>query len=331
MAGTRRAARSLAAVAATLSIAAAATGCGIFGDDAAAPDTEPATTTEATTTTVVPAGEPTLLDPGAEPRTELRLDLAPGTETTLAVTTDLAITQTGGDGRRQRLDSPPVTQWITYVVTDVGPDGAEVDLEVVAAFAEAAGTGLAPEAVAALDDALAGIVGTTGGATITDRGRVEGATFDVPDGAPGAVVDQLDAVEAQVAALGPPLPTEAVGVGARWEATATTPLQGASIRTTTTYTLTSLDGGAVAYEAEIRLEADAQDLAIAGLDEGTTARLASTSGSGTATGVQQLGDLGLELTARTETDQEVELTDADGTASLAQEITTATSVRTPDP
>lgn len=330
MAGALGAARSLAAVIAAVSIASAGTGCGILGDDAAAPDTEPAPT-EATTTTVMPAGEPTLLDPGAEPRTELRLELAPGTETTLAVTTDLAITQTGGDGRRQRLDSPPITQWITYAITDLGPDGAEVDLEVVAAFAQAEGTGLAPEAVADLDEALAGIVGTTGGATITDRGQVEGATFDVPDDAPSAVVDQLDAVEAQVAALGPPLPTEPVGVGARWEARAAMPLQGATVRTTTTYTLTSLDGGAVAYEAEIRLEAGAQDLAIAGLDEGTTARLASTSGAGTATGVQQLGDLGLELTARTETDQEVELTDADGTASLAQEITTATSVRTPDP
>ena len=265
--------RTLAAVAAAVALAGSVAGCGLFGDDEAAPATEPSTTAGATTTTVVAPSEPVLLDPGAEPRTELRMALAEGTETTVAVTTDLAITQTGTGGRRQRLDSPPVTQWITYVVTDVGPDGAAVDMEVVAAFADDEGTGLDPDAVADLDEALAEVVGLTGTATVTDRGRMDDVALRAPDDLTSAVAEQIDAIEAQVAAMGPPLPTEAVGVGARWEATASTSRQGATITTTTTYTVTAIADGAVSYEATIEVAADPQDLAVDGLDDGAAARL----------------------------------------------------------
>ncbi|MCB0970790.1 MAG: hypothetical protein KDA97_04635, partial [Acidimicrobiales bacterium] len=266
------------------------------------------------------------------PRQELRMALVEGTEITLAITTDLAITQTDEGGRRQRLDSPPITQWITYVVTDVGPDGAAVDLEVAAAFAEPAGTGLDPDAVADLDAALAAVAGTTGTATVTDRGRFTDVAFEAGDGLPEVVADHLDDLGAQVAALGPALPREAVGVGARWEAIATTPYQGTAATTTTTYTVTAIEDGAVSYDAEIELAIEPGDLDLDGLPEGTTARLVGSSGTGTATGTQRLDDLSLELSMQTESAQDLELAEGTGAVRpLAQEVTTATAVRTPDP
>ena len=107
---------------------------------------------------------------------------------------------------------------------------------------------------------------------------------------------------------------------------------GTAATATTTYTVTAIEDGAVSYDAEIELAIEPGDLDLDGLPEGTTARLVGSSGTGTATGTQRLDDLSLELSMQTESAQDLELAEGTGAVRpLAQEVTTATAVRTPDP
>lgn len=62
-----------------------------------------------------------------------------------------------------------------------------------------------------------------------------------------------------------PFPTEAVGVGAQWEALATLDMMGAKVRVVTSYKLIALDGDKGTLELALKGSADAQKMQMAGV------------------------------------------------------------------
>ena len=57
---------------------------------------------------------PQVLDPGAEPRTSLRMAYTEGQTATISFTSDLAVDQgTEADAPTQGIDSPPINQTLT--------------------------------------------------------------------------------------------------------------------------------------------------------------------------------------------------------------------------
>ncbi|MCU1369116.1 MAG: hypothetical protein JWO77_310, partial [Ilumatobacteraceae bacterium] len=318
---TRR--RALSVGGAALVLAATLAGCGLFGSDDASPTTttRPAPTTTTTTEAPTATSEPPeLLDPGSEPRQALRVAYTEGAEATVTFTSDLEVRQTSA-GRVQRLDSPPIGQTLTYTVGTVTDDGAELTVRIDAIGAKGKGTGLSDEELAAIDDELTPLVGLTATATATPLGELEGLAFDAPEDLPEDLAAQLDTLAEQLPALGPALPSEAVGVGASWRSTSTTSVGGAEVATTSTITVTAIDDGAIRYTATTTTTSAApQDLALDGLADGTTARLESSDLTGATTGAMGLDRILLELRTSLSGSQAISLDDGSTTTDLTQAI-----------
>lgn len=323
---TRR--RPLLAAGAALLLAGSLTSCSLFGSDGAtATTTAPAPTTTTTAPPVAGTEPPELLDPGAEPRQPLRIAYAEGDEAVITFTSDLAVTQET-DGRTQRLDSPPITQTLTYAVGAATDAGSALTIRIDAIAAKGKGTALTEEQLAALDEELAPLVGLEATAVATPLGELEDLAFDAPDGLSDSLAAQLDALEEQLPALGPALPSEPVGVGASWRTTSTTNVGGAEVETTSTVTVTAIEDGLLSYTSTITTSAEAQDLALAGLADGTTAQLASSDVQGTASGSMGLDRVALTLRTRLNGTQEITLTAQGEETALSQSLEVAYAATT---
>ncbi len=213
----------------------------------APPTTTPPTTAPATTapeTSDADAGPTvTLLDPGAEPRSPLRFDLAAGTSV-MTTSQSQEITQTFG-GRTQ----PTAAFGLVFVMQiDTVPvaDGYEVTSTLTSV---ASGPDIAADVAAALDEQLGLLVGFRSVSVVDDRGRILRAEVDETTlaAAPAEIADLMRQLgeSNQVAA---PLPDEAVGVGARWQVEQRLELNGISLVQTTEYTLTAVDGSVLTIE-----------------------------------------------------------------------------------
>jgi len=323
---TRR--RPLAVGAAVLVLAGALTGCSLFGSDEAAPaTTAPEPTTTTTEPPVASSQPPELLDPGEAPLQELRVAYTEGDEAEVTFTSDLAVTQES-EGRTQRLDSPPIRQSLTYTVGAVTDDGAELTIHIDAIEAVGKGTDLTDEELEGLDDELAPLVGLEATAVATPLGEIEDLVFDAPADLGKPLTTQLDALEEQLPAMGPALPSEPVGVGASWRTTSTTDVGGAEVQTVSTITVTAIADGTIEYTAAVRTSAEPQDLDLSGLADGTTARLVSSDLQGTTTGSLALDRVAITLRTRLTGTQEITLDGADGTNELTQSVDVAYAAST---
>ena len=320
--------RVLPVGAAAVVLAGALSGCSFFGGDEGA--ASPSTTRASTSTTAPPVAvsePPTVLDAGAEPRQELRTAFTEGQTATVTFTSDLAVDQDTG-ARAQGVDSPPISQRLIYTVGAVTDAGADLTIEIADITVKAEGTDLTDAETSALQDELAPLIGTTGNGRVTPLGELEDLVFDLPAGTGTALATQLDTLDEQIAALGPALPAEAVGVGARWTTTSTSDAAGARTETVATYTVTSLDDGTLGYTATTTSSAPPQDLAVEGLPKGTTAALQSSELTGTTTGTLALDRPGFTLRTRISGPQVLVLTTAGTDTTVNQQVSLAYSAST---
>jgi hypothetical protein len=90
--------------------------------------------------------------------------------------------------------------------------------------------------------AFAGVKGLSGMGTVSSRGFSKGVEFKAPAGANPQSRQFVDQMKESFTQLAAPLPEEAVGPGARWEAKTALKSQGMTIDQTTTYELVTLEG-----------------------------------------------------------------------------------------
>lgn len=190
-----------------------------------------------------------LLDPGAEPRTELRLDIAASCSELTTMTTIQEISQEI-DGQ-QMPEAGPIGN-VMEMETSATPigDNYEIRAEIISAVSA---PDTPPLLAANIDAELAAIVGLTSYSTLTDRAlqvpgssRVEGAE------ALGPMASTLESLNQAQS----PLPEEPVGVGARWETISLLELEGLRITTIATSELVSIDGTIVELTMTGRQEVD---------------------------------------------------------------------------
>ncbi len=253
------------------------TACTSGSDD----DTTTTTTdgSAGTPTTVAGPVVPELLEPGAEPRQALRFTFTEGAVTTADLTVETDVEQSVG-GRTQSLDTPPIVQTMAITTDRVTDQGAELSFEVTAASVDRTETGLDPSALDDMDAAVADLVGLAGAMTVSDTGAASDVSYEIPDDADEQTTTLLEQLEGQVAGLTVPLPTEPVGVGARWQATTPFRSSGIVVEQTTTYEITAIEGTSVTYAATVEQTGERQDIELGGVE----AELVSSDVQGTAEG-----------------------------------------------
>ena len=294
--------------------------CGLFGrsdgSDAAAATTVPAPTSTTSTTIPTPATE--LLAPGAAPRRVLRLELAPGL-TTVALTTDLDLTQRSG-GTTTKVPSPAVRQVVAFRVGPFTGGSAEISFAFRSSRVVRANTDLTDAQVASIDQAYATVAGIGGTGRIDEQGHLTDFRYRIPAGVTPTVRAYLTKLQDQFQDLTVPLPTEAVGVGARWRTTRTLISSGVAITQETTYTLTSLTDTAMGYTSVVTQTAHDQEMELPGLPTGTRARLVSARGTGQAAGSTPFTSLAATAHSSSTVTQVIDLTAGGKTQRLTQDV-----------
>lgn len=270
--------RPLRPAAVACALALLATGCG--GDD-----DESATGSSTTTAADSPARGGTagletntpvvkLLDAGADPQKKLRLALVKGATLRASLILKFGF-ELEAQGKPLPSNAiPPIRVDLGATVNDIEENGdAEVGfsyerIDVVddgtvdkAVIEQVRNSGL---------DKLANVTGTT---TISPRGVAVDSELDVPEDLPPALKQVVDQLSQQTGSLTVPFPEEAVGNGAKWQATTNVDVGGIDAKLVLTYGLRQLQGDQYTLDVSYEQTADRQKTDFPGVPEGTEVEL----------------------------------------------------------
>ncbi len=220
-----------------------------------------------------------LADTGAEPREQLRYDLAAMRPQQMRMDMTMRMTMTNPMFGDQTVAMPTMRMNMEMSEADMNENGTlrlgfrfrGVEIIPIA--------GTDPGMVAAMQGAMAGMDNVTGYTVIDNRGHVLEADFDA-SGAPAAVQQQLGSMRDSLEQMVAPLPDEAVGIGARWSITTSVDANGASIQQTATYELLERTANAFRVSVTMAQTAEQQQIQDPSIPPGMSVWLDSYSATG---------------------------------------------------
>jgi hypothetical protein len=261
----------------TLAVALLVAACGGNGDDVAGDTT---TTTAPTTTTAVEAGEAgegaeiTVLDPGAEPRSELRFELEAGdvSEALLTMTMGIAV-EIDGEALPQT-PVPPMQMRMRTEVVHVDPGTDRITARVSYSDVDIVDDGTVDSETAAQIRANLDLLNRVSGTmVVTSRGLPVESDFDLPDDLDPNSRQLMEQMTQQVEALTVPFPDEEVGEGATWRARTVSSVGGIETVLDLTYELQELDGTSYVLGVSYDQTAEPQEAEFPGAPPGTVSRV----------------------------------------------------------
>lgn len=229
-----------------------------------------------------------LLEAGSEPRRALRFHPAVGDkqEVTMKLATSIAMKVGGAENPAMAI--PGLTLQMVVEILEVTKDG-DIHFKATmgdAVVAEAAGA--APQMLEAVKSALSGLKGLLMSGTTSSRGVQKTLEIKAPAGADPQSRQTVEQMRQSLETFCTPLPEEAVGPGAKWEAKGPIRSQGIVIDQTATYELVSLEGEQVQAKATVAQTASSQKVQNPAMP-GLKLDLTALKGNGT-------GDLTMDLT-----------------------------------
>ena len=231
-----------------------------------------------------------LLEAGAEPRKGLRLHPSPGDKQTLHLTLKMAIETKMGEMQSQAMKLPAMTMTMDTTVKDVSDKG-DITYELVMGETTLADDpGGNAQLAELMKTALGGIKGMSGTGTVSSRGLAKGMEFKVPTGVDAQTRQVMDQMRDSFSSIAAPLPEEAVGPGARWEAKIPIRSQGMTIDQTGTSELVSIEGDRLTTKSTFTQRASNQKVESPAMP-GLKVDLIKMNGTGTGESNYDLGKL----------------------------------------
>jgi hypothetical protein len=231
-----------------------------------------------------------LLEAGAEPRKVLRLHPSPGDKQTLHLTLKMAIETKMGEMQSQAMKLPAMTMTMDTTVKDVSDKG-DITYELVMGETTLADDpGGNAQLAELMKTALGGIKGMSGTGTVSSRGLAKGMEFKVPTGVDAQTRQVMDQMRDSFSSIAAPLPEEAVGPGARWEAKIPIRSQGMTIDQTGTSELVSIEGDRLTTKSTFTQRASNQKVESPAMP-GLKVDLIKMNGTGTGESNYDLGKL----------------------------------------
>ena len=231
-----------------------------------------------------------LLEPGTTPRQSLRLAPLLGArhvvDLLMRVTSEKAM-----DGTRVPVNPVPAMKMsFEMVVTDISPGEVSYAFECI--DVDLVGDPATPNPMLPImREALRPLIGLRGTGVLSDRAQSLRTTVSRPADIDPMVEPHLDGIQRLLEQLTMPFPTEAVGIGAKWEITNTVDQDGFEVQQTVVCTLAASDGRTIEINVEILQRADPQPMVAYGLPPGAAANLLSYSSNGTGRTVHRLSEL----------------------------------------
>lgn len=236
------------------------------------PDPAPAAATTAPATTPTETG-PFLVDAGAEPRYQLRYRVPAGTLRTMTMAYDMTMSLPGLGTQVM----PTMLFTGTYDVLEVAADGTFKTRTIFDDTDVRARDGADPAVVETLKSSLAGMEQLQMLGTFDERGMVLSQEVDTGTGANPATAQMVQQSADSMRAAMTPLPTEAVGKGARWTSTAQINSSGVKLDATTEFEVLAVTATTMRLRAVQKIVAPRQSMTA-----GPQAMTVEGTGSGTS-------------------------------------------------
>ena len=182
-----------------------------------------------------------LVEPGGEPRKVLRLRPKAGDKQAVAMTMKLAIAMKMGE-METPMKLPPMNMAMDSTIKSVAPNG-DISFEMVVTDAGVAeDPDVLPEVANAVKASLGGVKGMASIGVVSDRGINKKFDSKIPADADPQMRQTMEQMKDSLANLGVPLPEEAIGPGAKWEASGPIKSQGMTINQSASYELIGIEG-----------------------------------------------------------------------------------------
>ena len=219
-----------------------------------------------------------VLQPGAEPRSVLRLHVQPGDKQSVTMTLKMGMEMKMGE-MQTPMKLPAMNMNMDVAVESVSADG-EITYRVTLGDTTIADEpGAPPQMAAALKTALNGTKGTSWSFKLTARGVCQRADMSLPAGANPQLGQAIEQMKQSLTTMAVPLPEEPLGPGARWEARTQTKSQGITVDQTATYELVSAEGDVLKIKSNATQHAANQKIESPSMP-GVKADLTKMNGSG---------------------------------------------------
>jgi hypothetical protein len=221
-----------------------------------------------------------LLDPGVEPRQELRFQPTVNQRETAVMILRMEMGMSFGGNQVVKVKIPTnviTTDMTTTKVDDNGDIHAQFNYSDVQVLAD---EGVPRELVGVMRSQMKKLAGVRGELALDRQGRPKAASFTVPGEVDPVIKQMLDQLSGSINQLSFPLPTEAIGAGAKWRGTTTLSFNGINLTQIATFKLTSLQDNVANLDVTIEQKADQQQLALPGLPTTASVTLKSLNSQG---------------------------------------------------
>ncbi|MBW4623292.1 MAG: hypothetical protein KME17_28530 [Cyanosarcina radialis HA8281-LM2] len=212
-----------------------------------------------------------LLDPGVEPRQELRFQPRVNDRETAVMILNMEMGMSLGGSQLVKVKVPTnviTTDMSTTKVDDNGDIHAQFSYSDVQVLAD---EGVPPELVGVMRSQMKKLAGVKGDFVVDRQGKPKSANFVLPAGVDPTTKQMLDQFSSSINQLSFPLPAEPIGAGAKWRGTTTLSINGINLTQIATFKLTSIQDNVANLDVAIEQKADEQQLTFPGL--GTTANV----------------------------------------------------------
>jgi hypothetical protein len=233
-----------------------------------------------------------LLNPGVEPRQQLRFKPAIDVKETGVMTLKVDMEISAVDGSSPMTQSPVGVMTLETKATKIDPNG-DIHYDFAYTNADITGdTGNTPPFVRdAMRSTLKSLVGVKGSFIMDNRGFHKGGNFILPEGADNNLKQLVERMSKSLEQMVSPLPAEAVGKGAKWRVSSYPDLMGMNVNYIATYELASWQDGVASLNVSIELQANPQNITSPELPPGITFTLKSLASQGRGAATMRLDRL----------------------------------------
>lgn len=233
-----------------------------------------------------------LLNPGVEPRQQLRLKPSLGVKqtTTMAVKMEMEVSTVGRSTNVNKV--PTMVLTIDTKATKIDANGdIHYDFSYANADVAADTPNLPTAALDSMRSAVKQLVGLKGSFIMDSRGASKGGSFTLSQEVDNNIKQMVQNMSKSLQQLASPLPAEAIGKGAKWRISFPSNVSGMNVNQTATYELIGLQDGVATLKTSLEQQANPQNLTLPQLPAGSTMAIKYFASQGQGEVIMRLDQL----------------------------------------
>jgi hypothetical protein len=265
-----------------------------------------------------------LLDAGAEPRQEVKFRPLANSKQTMTMTMGMSMDMAMGETPLPKTNIPKIVIKIDLTVGEVEASGdihysfSYTDLNAIA------DNKTSPELTAAIQKSFNTLKGIRGDLVVSSTGQVKSQKLILPKTIDPMTKQTLDQFTKSIEQLSTRLPSNAVGLGAKWQTTHSVTMAGLQLSQAATYEVIAIDARGMTVKCKVAQSAPPQDLLVPGAAaNGAKIKLDSLNSSGGGTYVvlfDSLFPLSGKLSSLTESKMSVQINAKEPSTNITSKI-----------